>query len=255
MKNPTVSGCIVTHNNMRTIKDTLDTIFEYTKDVDFTLYVVDNLSTDGTPEFIKKNYPQVQVIEPMTNNGFGSGHNVVIDKINSDYHLVINPDIILKSNAIKEIVDFMEENADIGLVSPKICHPDGREQILGKRNPRIKYLFASRFRKEGELSPLLKEYSMLDKDLSVVTDIENASGCFMAFRTDLFKKIRGFDERYFMYFEDADITREVRRHKRAVYNPDTVVYHVWGRDSKTNYKLLMIHIMSMFKYFLKWKTI
>ncbi len=255
MKNPIVTGCIVTHNNMRTIKDTLNTIFEYTKDVDFTLYIVDNLSTDGTPDFIKKNYPQVKVIEPMTNNGFGSGHNVVLDKINSDYHLVINPDIILKNNAIKDIIDFMEANDDIGLVSPRICFPDGKEQILGKRNPHLKYLIASRLRKEGELSDLLKEYAMLDEDLSVVTDIENASGCFMAFRTDLFRKIGGFDERYFMYFEDADISREVRKHKRVVYNPDTVVYHVWGRDSKTNYKLLMIHIMSMLKYFLKWKTI
>lgn len=255
MNNPVVTGCIVTHNNMRTIKDTLNTIFEYTKDIDFKLYVVDNLSTDGTPDFIKKNYPQVCLIEPMTNNGFGAGHNVVLDKINSDYHLVINPDIVLKNNAIKDITDFMEKNEDVGLVSPKICFPDGKEQILGKRNPRLKYLFASRFRKEDGAGELLKEYAMLDKDLSVVTDIENASGCFMAFRTDLFKKIGGFDKRYFMYFEDADISREAKKIKRVVYFPGAVVYHVWGRDSKTNYKLLMIHISSMLKYFLKWKTI
>lgn len=255
MKTPIVTGCIVTHNNMRTIKDTLDTIFEYTKDVDFTLYIVDNLSTDGTPAFIKKNYPQAKVIEPMTNNGFGSGHNVVLDKINSDYHLVINPDIILKNNVIKDIVDFMDDNADVGLVSPRICFPDGKEQVLGKRNPRLKYLIASRLRKEGEMSSLLKEYAMLNSDLGIVTEIENASGCFMAFRTEVFKKVGGFDERYFMYFEDADITREVRKIAKVVYNPDTVVYHVWGRDSKTNYKLLMIHIMSMLKYFIKWKTI
>ncbi len=255
MKNPIVSGCIVTHNNMRTIKDTLDTIFKYTKDVDFTLFVVDNLSTDGTPDFIKKNYPQVKVIEPMTNNGFGSGHNVVIDKINSDYHLIINPDIVLKDNAIKNMVDFLEANEDVGLVSPRICFPDGRDQILGKRNPKLKYLVASRLRKEGEISDLLKEYAMLDKDLSVVTDIENVSGCFMGFRTDLFKKIGGFDERYFMYFEDADISREAKKHKRVVFYPGAIVYHVWGRDSKRNLKLMKIHILSMFKYFLKWKTI
>lgn len=255
MISPFVTGCIVTHNNMRTIKDTLDTIFKYTKDVDFRLYVVDNLSTDGTPDFIRQNYPQVCLIEPMTNKGFGTGHNTVLPMIESKYHLIINPDIVLKDNAIKNIVVFFETNEDVGLISPRICFPDGRDQILGKRNPRLKYLVASRLRKEGETSDLLKEYAMLDKDLSVVTDIENASGCFMAFRTDLFKKIGGFDERYFMYFEDADISREAKKHKRVVYYPGAVVYHVWGRDSKRNLKLMRIHIFSMLKYFLKWKTI
>ncbi len=254
MTYPFVTGCIVTHNNMRTIKDTLDTLFEYTTDVDFRLYVVDNLSTDGTPEFIRENYPQICLIEPKTNNGFGAGHNLVLPMISSKYHIVINPDIVLKDNAIKTIVDFMENNGEIGLVSPKICFPDGREQILGKRNPRLKYLFASRLRKD-EPSDLLKEYAMLDEDLTKTTDIENASGCFMAFRTELFKEMGGFDKRYFMYFEDADISREAKKRAGVVYYPDATVYHVWGRDSKRNLKLMKIHIFSMLKYFLKWKTI
>ena len=102
---------------------------------------------------------------------------------------------------------------------------------------------------------LLKEYAMLDKDLTVVQDIENASGCFMGFRTDLFKEVGGFDKRYFMYFEDADISREAAKRKRVVYFPEAVVYHLWGRDSKRNLKLLRIHIFSMLKYFIKWKSI
>lgn len=250
----TVTGCIVTHNNMATINETLQSLFEYTKEIDFKLYVVDNVSTDGTVDFIKKHYPQVEIKELSENIGFGAGHNVAIDCINSDYHIVINPDIVLIENSIKKMVEFLEENKDIGLLSPKICFPDGREQILGKRNPHLKYIFASRFRSE-ELSPLLKEYAMLDTDLSKPVDIENASGCFMTFRTDVLKSIGGFDKRYFMYFEDADITREVRKVSRAVYYPEAVVNHVWNRDSKKNYKLLLIHIHSMLKYYLKWKTI
>ncbi len=254
MTQPFITGCIVTYNNMGTIKDTLDTLFEYTTDIDFRLYVVDNNSTDGTPEFIKNNYPQICLLEPKVNRGFGAGHNMVLPMLESKYHLVINPDIVLQNNAVKNIVDFMQENEDIGLVSPKICFPDGREQILGKRNPRLKYLVASRLRKD-EPSDLLKEYAMLNNDLTKVTDIENASGCFMAFRTDLFKAIGGFDKRYFMYFEDADISREAKKRTRVVYYPGAVVYHVWGRDSKRNFKLMKIHIVSMLKYFLKWKTV
>ena len=249
-----VTGSIVTYNNMSTIDATLKTLFEFTKDIDFKLYVVDNNSTDGTVEHIKTNYPQVELIALDKNVGFGAGHNEAIKVIDSDYHAVINPDIILIENSIKKMVEYLESNKDIGLLSPKICFPDGKEQILGKKVPHLKYIFASRLRGE-EPGKLLREYAMLDCDLTKPREIENATGCFMMFRTSVLKKIGGFDERYFMYFEDADITREVKKLSRAVYYPDAVVSHVWNRDSKHNYKLLAIHIHSMLKYYLKWKTI
>lgn len=252
MKNM-VTGCIVTYNNMSTIDMTLKTMFEFTQDIDFKLYVVDNNSTDGTVEHIKANYPQVEVIAHGINAGFGAGHNVAIDLIDSKYHVVINPDIVFVENVIKKMTDYLDKNEDVGVLSPKICYPDGTEQILGKKDPHFKYILASRLRGD-EPGKLLREYAMLDCDLSEPTEIENASGCFMVFRTSLLKKIGGFDKRYFMYFEDADITREVRKYSKAVYYPDAVVSHVWNRDSKHNYKLLAIHIQSMFKYYLKWKT-
>ncbi len=249
-----VTGSIVTYNNMSTIAKTLQTLFEYTKDIDFKLYVVDNASTDGTPEYIKQNFPEVEVIEQKKNVGFGAGHNVVIKNINSAYHAIINPDIVFIENAIKKMVDYLDVNRDIGLLSPRICFPDGRDQILGKRTPHLKYLFASRLRGDGT-SDLLSEYAMLDKGMTEPFDIENASGCFMLIRTDCLKKVGGFDERYFMYFEDADITRELKKISRTVYYPEAVVSHVWNRDSKRNYKLMAIHIHSMLKYYLKWKMI
>lgn len=249
-----VTGSIVTYNNMKTIDKTLSTLFEFTKDIDFKLYVVDNVSADGTPDYIEKNYPQVEVIRMDKNIGFGAGHNVAIKRIDSQYHTIINPDIVMIENAIKEMADYMDENGDIGLLSPRVAFPDGRDQILGKRNPHFKYLVASRLRGD-EPSKLLKEYAMLDTDLSKPVDIENATGCFMMFRTENLKAIGGFDERYFMYFEDSDITRSIRKNARAVYYPYATVNHVWARDSKRNTKLMMIHIQSMLKYYAKWKMI
>lgn len=249
-----VTGSIVTFNNMNTIKKTLETLFEFTKDIDFKLYVADNGSTDGTPELIEENFPQVEVIRTGSNIGFGAGHNRVIEKVDSEYHAVINPDIVMIENAVKKMADYMDENKDIGLLSPRICFPDGRDQILGKKNPHLKYLAASRLRKD-EPSKLLKEYAMLDCDLSKPVEIENATGCFMMFRTDVLKKVGGFDKRYFMYFEDADITRCVRKLARVVYYPYATVSHVWSRESKRNTKLMIIHIQSMLKYYAKWKMI
>ena len=247
-----VSGCIVTHNNMRTIKKTLDTLLQYTKGVDFKLYIVDNLSTDGTPDFISKNYSGVELILSGENIGFGAGHNKVLQLLDSKYHVIINPDIAVEEDVIAKLAGFMDENSDVGLASPRICFPGGKEQILGKRNPKMKYLAASRLRKGEEPSPLLREYAMLDADMSKPFDIENATGCFMFIRTDLFKKLGGFDERYFMYFEDADLTRSVRKTQRAVLFPDATVFHVWGRDSKRDLRLMRVHVKSMFRYFLKW---
>ncbi len=249
-----VTAGIVTFNNMSTIDKTLQTLFEYTKDIDFKLYVVDNASTDGTAEYIKENFPAVEVLVQKENIGFGAGHNIIINAVNSKYHAVINPDIVFVENAIKKMIDFMDENEDVGLLSPRICFPDGKDQILGKRNPHFKYLVASRLRGDAP-GKLLTEYAMLDRDASEPFDIENATGCFMMFKTALLKKVGGFDERYFMYFEDADITREINQISRTVYYPEAVVSHVWNRDSKRNLKLMAIHIHSMLKYYLKWKMI
>lgn len=249
-----VTGSIVTYNNISTIAKTLETLFGETKDIDFKLYVLDNGSSDGTPEFIEKNYPDVTVIRSGKNVGFGAGHNIIINQVESKYHAVINPDIVLTQNAVKKMADYMDENSDIGLLSPRICFPDGRDQILGKRNPHLKYLVASRLRGD-EPSKLLREYAMLDCDLSKPTEIENATGCFMFIRTDILKSIGGFDDGFFMYFEDADLARRINEVSKCVYYPDAVVNHVWGRDSKRNFKLMLVHINSMLRYFRKWKTI
>lgn len=236
---------------MATIDNAVKSLLECTA-ASFELFVVDNGSTDGTPEYIEKNYPSVTVIRTDKNIGFGAGHNFILDKLNSEYHAIINPDIIVKDDVISKMAEYLDENPDIGLLSPEIRFPDGRLQVLGKKNPSLPYLVSSRLRGSGEPSAKLREYAMLDKDLSKPLDIENATGCFMFIRTALFKEIGGFDKRYFMYFEDCDLTREVNRRSRAVYYPEATVYHEWGRESKKNFRLKLIQITSMFNYFAKW---
>lgn len=245
-----VTGCIVTYNNMRTIKKALDSLLKYTA-CDFHLYCVDNGSTDGTVEFIRDNYPAITLIETGNNMGFGAGHNFILDEIDSDYHVIINPDIIIKDDVISDMAAYLEEHTDIGMLSPEIRFPDGRPQILGKKVPELKYLVASRMRGD-EPGKLLREYAMLDKDLSQIQDIQNATGCFMFIRTSLFKELGGFDKRYFMYFEDCDLTRKVNQVSKVIYYPFVTIYHEWGRESKKNLKLKIIQIESMFKYYAKW---
>ncbi len=251
-----VSGCIVTYNNMRTIDKTLSTLLACTRGVDFKLYIVDNASTDGTPQFIREKFggdDRVEVIERGINDGFSAGHDSVLDRLTSEFHAVINPDVILRDDVLEQMSAYMLAHPDIGLLSPRIRFPDGRDQVLGKRDPTLRYLAASRLRGKGEPNRLLREYAMLDADFSRPFDIENATGCFMLLRTDLFRQLGGFDTHYFLYFEDSDLTRMVRRTSRAVYYPDACVYHVWGRESKKNNRLRIIQIRSMLYYFRKWR--
>lgn len=252
-----VSGCIVTHNNDKYIEKTIRTVLDNTKGVDFKLYIVDNDSTDETLSIVKSllgEYQNLELIETHENIGFGAGHNYILNKLDSDYHCVINPDIIIDTDIITNMSNYIRNNPDVVMISPRICFPDGRNQILGKKNPRFKYLVASRMRNEENPSKLLSEYAMLDEDYTKPFEIENATGCFMFFRTKKFLFVGGFDERYFMYFEDCDITRQMKTLGKVLYYPDAIVYHVWARDSKRNTKLKLIHIQSMFKYFIKWRT-
>lgn len=247
-----VSGCIVTYNAKGKVDATIESLFENTKGVDFTLYVVDNASEDGTAAYIKKKYPEVVVIESQRNVGFGAGHNNVIPFLQSDYHVVINPDILLKEDAISELAAFAESDGEIGLLSPQIRFEDGRLQMLAKRNPTVRYLGNHWFHKGDEPNRLMTEYCMLDMPEDKPFEITNATGCFMFFRTSVFMELGGFDERFFMYLEDCDIARRVSNKFKALFCPEVTVYHLWERESKRNKKLLVIHIQSIIKYFLKW---
>ena len=245
-----VTGCIVTYNNIRTIGKAIDSLLKNTH-CDFRLIIVDNGSTDGTKEFIKEKYPSLELIETEKNIGFGAGHNLIIDSLDSEYHAIINPDIILRDDVISDMAGYLEEHPEAGMLSPKIEFPDGRPQILGKRIPKPHYLVASRLRGR-EPGKLLREYAMLDEDLSSPCRIENATGCFMLIRTSLFREIGGFDKRYFMYFEDCDLTRTVNSVSQVLYYPYATVYHEWGRESKKNFRLKVIQIQSMLRYYKKW---
>ena len=246
-----VTGCIVTYNNIRTIEKTISSLLENTA-VDFKLFVVDNGSTDGTVEIIREKFPAVEIIISGENCGFGKGHNKVLPFLKSKYHCIINPDIIIRDDVISSMSDYLDNHPEVGMLSPQIRFPDGREQILGKKIPYPHYLIASRLRCGDKPGKVLSHYAMLDMDLSAPCPVENATGCFMFIRTDLFRSLGGFDKRYFMYFEDGDLTREVNKISKVMFYPYATIYHEWGRESKKNMRLALVQVQSMLRYYSKW---
>ena len=247
-----VSISIVTYNNERYIGHLLDSISENVKGVSYHIYIIDNGSTDSTMSIVQGYLNnRLTVILNKSNLGFGKGHNQCLHLLKSRYHVIVNPDIELKSNVIKQLAEYMDTRSDIGILSPKVLYPNGNVQILPKRNPKFIYLLARRIDK-AFLKKYREAYEMAEKNADEIFNIEFATGSFMFVRTELFLKVGGFDERYFMYFEDADLTRAVRRYAPAEYNPKFIVYHHWERAGNKSLKFLFIQICSMFRYMRKW---
>lgn len=248
-----VSISVVTYNNESQIGKLLDSLALFVHGINYHIYIIDNCSSDRTVELIRNRPNQtITLIQSPKNRGFGGGHNMILNQLDSKYHICINPDILLCEDAVSAIAHYMDEHGDIGLLTPKILNADGAIQVLPKRNPKLSYLIARRI----DLAFLKKyrnEYEMQSKDHDSKLDIEFCSGCFMFMRTALFKELDGFDERFFMYFEDADLTRRMRWLARAEYNPDFAVIHVWERAGKKSLKFFLIQVISMVKYMWKWR--
>lgn len=248
-----VTLSIVTYNSEQYIKTVLDSLFENIKGVDYHIYVVDNFSTDNTAQIVKSMVnDKLTFINNDNNLGFGGGHNKALELCDSKYHAFVNPDVFIKDDVLSDMAKYLDDNPDIGILTPKVLFPDGQIQVLPQKNPRFIYLVARRIHL-GFLKKHREEFEMFDKGLDTKHDIEFATGAFMFTRTDLVKKVGGFDERFFLYFEDADITRKINEISRAEYNPDFTVYHYWERAGSKKIKFFLIQIASMFKYMSKWR--
>ena len=245
-----VSACIVTYNNYEKCLKTISSLYKYTKGVDFTLFISDNSDSDRTAQEIARHFPQAVIIKNIGNKGFGFGHNQVLDKLDSDYHAVINPDIIIEDDVLTQLAGVMRSDEEIGIITPKILNPDRTEQFLPKLDPKIKYSVIGRLNRKSKLR---KEYTMRDRFITDPTEIEFCTGCFMLIKTPLFKVLNGFDERYFMYFEDADLSRKVRKANKIIFYPGCHVIHEWERTDTKSLKYFLIHLSSMFKYLYKWR--
>ncbi len=231
----------------------LDSLSAHTAADGFVVYLVDNASPDGALASLQKLGlpPCVQLLPQAKNRGFGAGHNVVLPLLNSEYHAVVNPDILLENDALAAMADYMDAHPDVVMTTPRLLFPDGQPQYIAKRRPALLPLL-SRQLGFSFLKKYETHYLMLDEDLSQPTDVEFCSGSFFLIRTQAFRAIGGFDEKYFMYVEDADITQKALQHGRAVYLPQVSVVHAWHRAAHRRPRQFFWQLRSMLRYFHKW---
>ena len=249
------ASIVLYHNDRSVLKKAINSFLN--TDLKVELFLFDNSATNELINIVSDN----RVIYHFNNKniGFGSGHNFAIRHYDqkSKYHIVLNPDIYFNHNTIEKIFNYLNHNKSVGLLMPKILYPNNEIQYLCKRNPTPYILFFRRFlnfhpfKKYLQRINFLYEYRNLDYNKELY-NIPYLSGCFMFFRMNIFKEIGYFDERIFMYIEDADITRRVLSKYRTVYYPYAEVYHHFEKGSHKKIKLLFYSIHGAFIYFNKW---
>ena len=196
-----------------------------------------------------------ELIKNKKNVGFGKGHNIVLDKIDSKYHAIVNPDILLQEDSFSAIIKYMEEQQEmgqeVGMVIPRLIDEHGELLKVYRRELTVADLFIRMF-----LSKWFQKrqayHTMQNKNYKKEFQVPFGQGSFLVIRTALFKQLKGFDDRYFMYMEDADLCKRVNQVSKFMYFPNTSVIHKWERGSHKNIKLFQYHIQSMIRYFNKW---
>lgn len=221
------------------------------------LYLVDN---GGLPDVraaidaLRAHGVASTILSGHGNIGYGQGHNLAIDRAVGHYHLVLNPDIDLDGDALVRAVEFFEAHPDAGLLTPWIGDEYGNQQFLCRRYPTLLDLFARGFF-PGRLRRLftrrLALYEMRDQinARDIVWDPPIVSGCFMLFRTSVLKQLAGFDTRYFLYFEDYDLSLRAHEVTRVVYTPAVRVLHHGGGAARKGSAHIRMFMASAYKFF------
>ena len=215
------------------------------------MFLIDN-SPVRNPDFEK--LPATYIFNNK-NLGYGAAHNIAIRKTieqNISYHLVINPDIQFENRIFDELVDFMQKNSDVGLLMPKVLYPTGEIQYLCKLLPKPSDLFFRRFLPNKWYQQSNERFELRQSGYDKIMDVPYLSGCFMFLRTEAIKKVSLFDEQFFMYPEDIDLTRRIHREYRTVFYPNACVIHNHAQGSYKTGRLLWVHLINMIRYFNKW---
>ena len=189
------------------------------------------------------------------NLGYGRAHNIAIREsvyYHTPLHLVINSDVSVHAEDLQYLHDFMMHNSQVGSLMPRVVYPDGKLQYLCKLLPTPWDVFGRRFLPSGWMRRRNERYELRRSGYDKMMNVPYLSGCFMLLRTQAVLQARLFDERYFMYPEDIDLTRTIHRDWLTIYFPDVTVVHAHAKGSYHNTRLLWAHMVNMCRYFNKW---
>ncbi|NEQ47747.1 MAG: glycosyltransferase family 2 protein [Leptolyngbya sp. SIOISBB] len=222
-----VSIIIVNYNGGDVIVDCLASIFQHFTQPQVEIIVVDNDSRDGSPELIEQQFPQVKLLRQSNNLGFGAANNIGANQAQGTYLLLLNSDTLIPANILPALINKLESLPDMGIVGPRLLNPDGSFQLstayeIGLWGEWQTLQEVRQYRQPANRPALAQQYGT-DQFVEIVV------GAAMLMRRSHFFQIGGFDESFFMYFEESDLCQRFRdAGYRLLYTPDVSLIHIGG---------------------------
>jgi len=248
---PDLSIVIVNWNTRDLLAQCLASIFATTSSLALEVFVVDNASSDGSPEMVRRDFPQVILLANDENLGFARANNQAIAQSTGRYVLLLNSDTEVTEGALETLVSFMEATPDAGAVGGQLLFADGRVQTSHGTFPT---LFSEMVNTLGlvawrSTSPASNPAQTLHE--SVATDW--LLGACLMVRRQVVEQVGGLDERFFMYSEEIDWCRRIKEHGWQIYYvPQAQIVHYWRGSSSQNRDRMKVELYrSKFLYFRK----
>lgn len=228
-----LSIVIICWNDLKVIANCLKSVFDETRDMEFEAIVSDNGSTDGSIDYIRRNFATVRVVENGANLGFARGNNAGIHVAQGEYILILNPDTIIRDRALEKFVRYAERHPEAGAFGCRVLNPDGSFQNPARPIPSLSgYLVAALgLSWLGRFSNAFVSNLYPGWDGRSERSIGFQSGCCVLFRSDLLKRLGGFDERFFYHFEETDLCFRVWKAGSSIlYYPGAEITHLGGQS-------------------------
>ena len=248
------SVIIVAYNSCDFIPACLKSVRDACAGLDTEIIVLDNGSKEPILPEIKNFFPEVTWIDSKENLGFGKGCNLAEKHATKPYLFFINPDTIVSRDSFTKVLEFMESHPESGTVGCRILNEDGSIQWACRRSFPTIISAVSKTIGLAALFPkskLLASYNMTYADPDEVTEVDAISGSFFCIRRDVYEKLKGFDEDFFMYGEDLDLCfRTKQMGLKNYYTPSTNILHFKGQSCRTRrwdsyldfYKAMLIFV-------------
>jgi GT2 family glycosyltransferase len=252
-----LSIVILCWNDTKVIGNCLSSIFAGTRVTDFEVIVSDNGSSDGTPEFIRRNYPQVRVIENGMNLRFSRGNNVGIASAIGDYVLILNPDTVIHEGSLDRWMRYADGHPEAGAFGCRVLNPDGSYQRSGRPFPTIwrSWIGALGMRRIGYISEVFTSDEYLGWNGDTERTIDWQSGCCLLVRGALLKQIGAFDDQFQYYYEDVDLCHRVwDAGFQILFAPDVTITHLGGQSTKDRFPIAfeLDKYRNRYRYFYKY---
>jgi len=240
------------HSHLPTLKQSLDSVVRALADarsqwpdLQTAFFFIDNdpvgsgsreLASELS-ELTQRGIQTVTVIENGKNLGYGAGHNTCLGQLVSDYHLILNPDVILKEDFLVAGLSFLEKEMGVVVVAPYVENEKAEPAYLCKRYPTVLDLWLRGFMPvsiQKLFQRRLDFYQMKDvyDGQKIHTHVPIVSGCCMLIRSHIFRELKGFDEQFFLYFEDFDLSLRAASYGRVAYDPAMRIRHLGGFSAK-----------------------